>query len=194
LIQHLERWQAAGLLDGETAERIRSWEARNLGPSFPPLRIPSLAAVSLEGVLLRQGFCRWSPPIGRRHKFLNVSDEHSRLRLAILVGRRCKAKDVVAVLEELTSLCPTPAYIRSDNGPEFIAQSLRDWCEASSTTRTASIEPLSPWENGFAESFNGRFRDEFLNSQLFFRDDPNWVICRLADRRLQALHRHGARG
>jgi len=99
---------------------------------------------------------------GRRLKFLNVIDEHSRLCLAIRVGRRCKAKDVVAVLEELTSVYPAPTFIRSDNGPEFIAQALRDWCEASDTTSTAYIEPGSPWENGFAESFNGRFRDEFL--------------------------------
>ena len=56
---------------------------------------------------------------GRRLKFLNVIDEHSRLCLAIRVGRRCKAEDVVAVLEELTSLYPAPAFIRSDNGPEF---------------------------------------------------------------------------
>jgi len=104
---------------------------------------------------------------GRRLKFLNVIDEHSRLCLAIRVGRRCKAKDVVAVLEELTSLYPAPAFIRSDNGPEFIAQALRDWCAASTTTSTAYIAPGSPWENGFAESFNGRFRDEFLNTELF---------------------------
>ena len=104
---------------------------------------------------------------GRRLKFLNVIDEHSRFCLAIRVGRRCKAKDVVAVLEELSSVYPAPTYIRSDNGPEFIAQALRDWCEASDTTSTAYIEPGSPWENGFAESFNGRFRDEFLNTELF---------------------------
>ena len=104
---------------------------------------------------------------GRRLKFLNVIDEHSRLCLAIRVGRRCKAKDVVAVLEELTSLYPAPAFIRSYNGPEFLFQALRDWCEASTTTSTAYIAPGSPWENGFAESFNGRFRDEFLNTELF---------------------------
>ena len=62
---------------------------------------------------------------GRRLKFLNVIDEHSRLCLAIRVGRRCKATDVVAVLEELTSLYPAPTFIRSDNGPEFIAQALQ---------------------------------------------------------------------
>ena len=73
----------------------------------------------------------------------------------------------MAVLEELTSLYPAPAYIRSDNGPEFIAQALRDWCEARDTAITAYIEPGSPWENGFEEAFNGRFRDELLNTELF---------------------------
>ena len=64
---------------------------------------------------------------GRRLKILNVIDEHSRLCLAIRVGRRCSAKDVMAVLEELTSLYPAPSFIRSVNGLEFIAKALRDW-------------------------------------------------------------------
>jgi len=93
---------------------------------------------------------------GRRLKFLNVIDEHSRLCLTIRVGRRCKSKDVVAVLEELISIYPAPTFIRSDNGPEFIAQALRDWCEASTTTSTAYIAPGSPWENGFVESYELR--------------------------------------
>ena len=92
---------------------------------------------------------------GRRLKFLNVIDEHSRLCLDIRVGRRCKAKDVVAVLDELTSLYPAPSYIRSDNGPEFIAHALRRWSENSGTS-TAYIEPGSPWQNGFAESYELR--------------------------------------
>ncbi len=75
---------------------------------------------------------------GRRLKFLNVIDEHSGFCLAIRVDRRCKAKDVVAVLEELTSLHPAPAFIRSDNGPEFIAQALRGWCKSSGTTMATS--------------------------------------------------------
>ena len=102
---------------------------------------------------------------GRLLKLLNVIDEHSRLCLAIRVGRRCKAKDVVTVLEELISIYPAPAFIRSDNGPEFIAHALRSWSKPSGTT-TAYIEPGSPWQNGFAESFNGRFRDEFLTTEL----------------------------
>ncbi len=103
---------------------------------------------------------------GRRLKFLNVIDEHNRLCLAIRVGLRCKAKDVVAVLEELASLYPAPAFIRSDNGPELISHALKRW-SANSGATTAYIEPGSPWQNGFSESFNGRFRDEFLNTVLF---------------------------
>ncbi|MGB7565579.1 MAG: DDE-type integrase/transposase/recombinase [Prochlorococcaceae cyanobacterium] len=75
---------------------------------------------------------------GRRLKFLNVIDEHSRLCLAIRVGLRCKAKDVVAVLEELTSLYPAPTFIRSDNGPEFIAHALMRWRKSSGTIKPAS--------------------------------------------------------
>jgi transposase InsO family protein len=102
---------------------------------------------------------------GWRLKFMNVIDEHSRLCLAIRVGRRCKSKGLVAVLEELTSLYPAPAFIRSDNGPEFIAHALNRWCKDSGTA-TAYIEPGSPWQNGFAQSFNSRFRDELLNTLL----------------------------
>ncbi len=104
---------------------------------------------------------------GRRLKFLNVIDEHSRLCLAIRVCRRCKARDVVTVLEELTSDYPARTFIRSDNGPEFIAQALRDCCVASTTTITTYIEPGSSWQNRFPKSFNGRFRDVFLNTELF---------------------------
>ncbi len=69
-------------------------------------------------------------------------------------------------MEDLTSHYPAPVFIRSDNGPEFIAHALRCWCASSGTT-TAYIKPGSPWQNGFAESFNSRFRDEFLNTELF---------------------------
>jgi putative transposase len=79
---------------------------------------------------------------GRRLKFLNVTKEHSHFCLTISVARRCRAKDVVAVLEELASLYPTPAFIRSGNGPESISEALRGWCEASGTN-TVYIQPES---------------------------------------------------
>jgi putative transposase len=78
---------------------------------------------------------------GRRVKFLNMIDEYSRLCLAIRGGRRCKAKDVAVVLEKLTSVYPAPMFIRSDNGPEFIAWPLRDWFEASDTPNRGLHRP-----------------------------------------------------
>jgi len=111
---------------------------------------------------------------GRKLKFLKVIDEQSRLCLAIQVGRRCSANNVVADLEELTCLYPAPAFIRSDNGPEFIAQALRNWCEASRTTSTSDIETGSPWEKGFAVSINGQFREKCLQRSL----TPRLLRCR----------------
>jgi len=72
----------------------------------------------------------------------------------------------VAVLEQLTSLYPAPAFICSDNGPEFFPHALKHWSENSGTTK-AYTEPGSPWQNGYTESLNSRFRDEFLNTELF---------------------------
>jgi transposase InsO family protein len=95
---------------------------------------------------------------GRRLKFLNVIDEHSRLCLAIRVDRRCKAKDVVAVLEELTSLYPAATTVLSSTAsqkPCGYAHALRKWCQSSGTS-TAYIEPGAPWQNGFAESYELR--------------------------------------
>jgi len=103
---------------------------------------------------------------GRTLKFLNVVDEFSRVCLAIRVGRRCKAVDVIETIEELLKIYPSPTHLRMDNGPEFIAHALQDWCTDSGSS-TAYIEPGSPWENPFVKSFDSRFRDEFLNCELF---------------------------
>jgi transposase InsO family protein len=102
----------------------------------------------------------------RRLKVLNVVDEHTREALAMRVGRTCDADQVVAVIEALTAERGAPGHLRMDNGPELIAWALRDWCRLASTT-TTYIEPGSPWENPFVESFNGRVRDELLNLEEF---------------------------
>lgn len=104
---------------------------------------------------------------GRRLKFLNVVNEFPRQALAIRVERCCKAETVIDVLEELLLAHGVPTFIRMDNGPEFIANALQTWC-CNSGSATAYIPPGSPWENPFVESFNGRFRDELLNTELFF--------------------------
>jgi putative transposase len=99
-------------------------------------------------------------------KFLNVVDEYSRVCLANRVGRRYQAVDLIDTIEELFRRYPLPTHLRSDNGPEFIAHTLQEWCTGSGSG-TAYIEPGSPWKNPFVESFNGRFRDGFLKIELF---------------------------
>ena len=98
--------------------------------------------------------------------FLNVLDEYSRVCLAIRVGRRSKAVDVIDTIEELLKLYPAPTHLRMENGAELIAHALQEWCTRSGSGM-AYIEPGSAWENPFVKSFNGRLRDEFLNIELF---------------------------
>lgn len=102
----------------------------------------------------------------RRIKLLNIVDEFTREALAMRVGRSCTADDVVAVIDALVADRGAPNHLRMDNGPEMIAWSLKEWCRLAGTG-TAYIEPGSPWENPFVESFNGRARDELLNIEEF---------------------------
>ena len=94
-------------------------------------------------------------------------DANSRECLAIRVKRKLNSIEVIDALTDLFILRGIPAYIRSDNGPEFIAEALRDWIRAVGA-KTAYIEPGSPWEDGYCESFNGRMRDELLNGEIFY--------------------------
>jgi putative transposase len=103
---------------------------------------------------------------GRKLKMLTVSDEFTREGLAIETETRLPAGKVIAVLERLFKTHGAPKYLRSDNGPEFIAKALKEWL-AQQKTETFYIEPGCPWQNGFVESFNGKFRDECLNAEIF---------------------------
>ncbi|UWR05730.1 IS3 family transposase [Ruegeria conchae] len=104
---------------------------------------------------------------GKAFRTLNVIDEYSRECLAIRVDRKLNSSDVIDVLSDLFIMRGVPSYIRSDNGPEFIAVAVQDWINAVGA-KTAYIEPGSPWENGYCESFYARFRDEFLNGEVFY--------------------------
>ena len=103
---------------------------------------------------------------GRSIKWLSVIDEYTRECLALEVERSMTASDVVDVLVELSSVRGVPGHIRSDNGPEFIAAAIRRWL-ASAKVGALYIEPGSPWENGYAESFHSKLRDELLNTEEF---------------------------
>jgi putative transposase len=103
---------------------------------------------------------------GRKFRMLNVVDEFTRECLAIRVARKLGSAEVIDVLADLFIARGTPAHIRSDNGPEFVAIAVKGWISGVGA-KTAYIEPGSPWENGYVESFNGKLRDELLNAEVF---------------------------
>jgi len=104
---------------------------------------------------------------GRPFRALVVIDEHTRECLAIDVARKLTSEDVLERLSDLFIHRGVPDHIRSDNGSEFTAEVVRCWL-AKMGVRTLFIEPGSPWENGYVESFNGKLRDELLNREIFY--------------------------
>lgn len=103
---------------------------------------------------------------GRTLKWISVVDEYTRECLVLEVGRSLKAVDVIEAIAEAMKRRGAPKHIRSDNGPEFIAGALKCWLERAKV-KTLYVEPGSPWQNGYAESFHARLRDELLEQELF---------------------------
>ena len=103
---------------------------------------------------------------GRAFRILTIIDEFTRECPAMLVARRIPSQDVIDQLFQLFILRGIPEYLRSDNGTEFTARAIRKWL-AKIGVKTLFIEPASPWENGYIESFNGKLRDELLNREIF---------------------------
>ena len=104
---------------------------------------------------------------GRTVRLLTLIDEYTRECLALRVARRLGSLDVMDAVADVMLMRGIPAHLRSDNGPEFIAACVRQWLAALGV-RTLYIEPGSPWENGYCESFNSKLRDEFLNGEIFY--------------------------
>ncbi len=130
---------------------------------------------------------------GRRFRMLCVVDEFTREALAIRVARRLRSSDVIDALADLMILRGAPEHVRSDNGPEFVAKAVREWI-ASVGTKTAYIEPGSPWENGYVESFNGKLRDELLNREIFYTLKEAQVLIEAWRRHFNAVRPHSALG
>jgi transposase InsO family protein len=130
---------------------------------------------------------------GRKFRMLNVLDEFSRECLAIRVDRKLKAADVIDVLSDLFILRGVPAHIRSDNGPEFIANTVQSWIAAVGA-KTAYITPGSPWENGYVESFNAQIRDELLNGEIFYTLKEAKIMIEGWRRHYNTVRPHGALG
>jgi putative transposase len=103
---------------------------------------------------------------GRACKILNIIDEYTRESLSVKVNRKIRSQDVIEELFNLFIFRGIPEHIRSDNGPEFTARTVRKWLSRLGV-KTLFIEPGSPWENGYIESFNGKLRDELLDREIF---------------------------
>ena len=124
---------------------------------------------------------------------MNILDEYSRECLAIRIKRKLNSTDVMDVLTDLFILRGAPAFIRSDNGPEFVVEAVRNWIN-SVGARTVYIEPGSPWENGYCESFNARFRDELLNGEIFYSLKEAQIITKKWRRHYNTKGPHSAFG
>ena len=128
---------------------------------------------------------------GRKYRMLNVIDEFTRECLAIRINRKLKSTDVIDVLSDLFILRGIPTHVRSDNGPEFIAQALRDWLAAVGS-KTAYIMPGSPWENGYCESFNSKLRDELLNGEIFYTLKEAKIVIETWRRHYNTIRPHSS--
>jgi len=130
---------------------------------------------------------------GRAFRMLTVIDEFSRECLAIEVARHIRSDDVLQVLTDLFTQHGPPGHIRSDNGSEFTAKVVRDWLPRVGV-KTLYIEPGSPWENGYNESFNGRLRDELLNGEIFYSLKEAKVLIERWRRHYNTVRPHSALG
>jgi len=130
---------------------------------------------------------------GRTLRMLTLIDEFTRECLAIRVARRLGSYEVIETLADVMLWRGIPEQIRSDNGPEFIAQELRKWL-AKLGTGTLYIEPGSPWENGYCESFNGKLRDECLNGEIFYSLKEAQIVIERWRVEYNTLRPHSALG
>jgi putative transposase len=130
---------------------------------------------------------------GRAFKILNIIDEFTRKNLRTKVNRQIRSQDVIDELFELFVLRGIPEHIRSDNGPEFTAKAIRKWLNRLGV-KTLFIEPGSPWENGYIESFNGKMRDELLSREIFTTLREAKVLIEQWRREYNQVRPHSALG
>ena len=130
---------------------------------------------------------------GRSVRILNLIDEYPRECLMIRAERRWSSARVIGALADVMVMKGVPEHIRSDNGPEFMAKDLRQWL-ADTGAKTLYIEPGSPWENGYCESFNSKLRDEFLNSESFYSMKELRVLAERWRRHYNTVRPHSSLG
>ena len=129
---------------------------------------------------------------GKAFKILNIIDEYTRECLATLVARKITAEGVIDQLFNLFVFRDIPEHIRSDNGPEFTSVVVRKWL-GQLGVKTLFIEPGSPWENGYIESFNGKMRDELLDREIFDTLEEAKILIEQWRKEYNHVRPHGAR-
>ena len=130
---------------------------------------------------------------GRAFKMLTLVDEYTRESLSIDTARWIRSDDVLERLAWLMVTRGVPEHIRSDNGPEFTARAVREWLGRVGV-KTAYIEPGSPWENGYVESFNGTLRDELLNGEIFYTLKEAKVLIEMWRKHYNTARPHSSLG
>jgi len=130
---------------------------------------------------------------GGKLRILTVVDEYSRKCLKIKVSRSINSLQVIEILKWLFALYGRPKYLRSDNGPEFVASAIQKWLKEENCG-TIYITPGSPWENPYIESFNGKFRDECLNMEIFRNAKEAQIVVEIFRRDYNEIRPHSALG
>ena len=200
--EHRGRLENSGLFTVNVKRVYRIWRREGLRV---PMKQPKCGRLWLN-----DGSCVRLRPMHRNHvwsydfvqdrthdgkpfRMLVVIDEHTRECLAIEVDRKLNSRRVLDTLAELFIEHGPPEHIRSDNGPEFIAIALRDWLVRLGV-KTLFIEPGSPWENGYCESFNSKLRDELLNGEIFYTLREAKVLIEWWRRHYNRLRPHSSLG
>ena len=169
-----------------------------------PQKQPKRARIYRDGSCIRQrpeyknhvwsyDFVSHQTHHGQKFRILNIIDEYSRECVASYVAPRIRSNDVIHVLADIFLIHGTPKYIRSDNGPEFVAKKLLAWFKTLGAA-PLFIQPGSPWENGYCESFNGKMRYELLNGEIFYTVKEARIIIEAWRRHYNTIRPHSALG
>jgi len=180
-VQRVRRQEGLGVRAGGRRKR------RLRGPSGYPVQ------AAYPGHVWSWDFIMDRTTDGRPVKMLTMIDEFTRQCLVIHPARSIRSDRVLDILQHLADCTGAPAYIRSDNGSEFIAHIIQDWCHLTDV-QTLYIEPGSPWQNGFIESFHSRFRDECLNQEIFFSIAETQVVVEDFRRQYNGQRPHSSLG
>ena len=199
-IAEMLRTQAGWVVNDKRVERIWRREGLKLPSKQPKRSRLWLSDGSCVRLRAERANHVWSYDFvedrtheGRKYRMLNIIDEFTHECLAIRIDRKLNSTAVIDVLSDLFILRGVPEYVRSDNGPEFIARAVQDWIKAVGA-KTAYITPGSPWENGFIESFNARLRDELLDGEIFYSLKEARVVIESWRRYYNTERPHGSLG